>query len=190
MAKVELRDIRKAFKGGIEALARVDLTVADGEFLTVLGPSGSGKSTLLRLVAGLDAPSSGAISIGGKRAEALAPARRDAAMVFQQPALFPHLSVFENLAFGLRARRASAAEIGPRVGEVAAALGLAECLARRPATLSGGQRQRVALGRAWRDGLRSCCWTSPSRASTPPCAPPSAKTSSATSDGSRSRRSS
>jgi len=148
LATVELQAIGKAFAGGVEAIAGVDLAVADGEFLAVVGPSGSGKSTLLRLIAGLEAPTSGAIRIGGRAADRLAPRERDVAMVFQDPAPYPHLSVFENLAFGLRARGAPRPEIPGRVEEVAAMLGLSDCLGRRPAALSGGQRQRVALGRA------------------------------------------
>lgn len=148
MATVELRAIRKSFPGGIEALGGIDLAVLDGEFLAIVGPSGSGKSTLLRVVAGLESPSGGTLWIGGSRADGLAPRERDAAMVFQDPAPFPHLSVFENLAFGLRARSFPKAEIRPRVEETAALLGLADCLGRKPAALSGGQRQRVVLGRA------------------------------------------
>ena len=148
MASVELLSIRKAFAGGVEALSGIDLGVTDGEFLAIVGPSGSGKSTLLRLVAGLESSTSGSIRIGGKEADRLAPADRDAAIVFQEPAPFPHLSVFENLAFGLRARRFPPAEIRVRVHEVAAVLGLSDILDRKPAALSGGQRRRVVLGRA------------------------------------------
>nr|WP_254053844.1 ABC transporter ATP-binding protein [Singulisphaera sp. GP187] len=114
----------------------------------LVGPSGSGKSTLLRLIAGLETPTAGGLWIGERRADRLAPADRDLAMVFQSPALYPHLSVFGNLAFGLRARRFPKPEIVKRVTEVAARLGLDDLLNRWPATLSGGQRQRVALGRA------------------------------------------
>ena len=130
------------------ALAGVDLAAEAGEFLVVLGPSGSGKSTLLRLVAGLDAPSAGEVLLEGRAAGRLAPRDRDVALVSQDPAPYPHLDVFENLAFGLRARRMPEGELLARVGETAEALGLTDCLARRPAALSGGQRQRVALGRA------------------------------------------
>jgi len=155
LASVELVNVAMRFAGGIEALVGVDLAVAEGDFLVILGPSGSGKSTLLRLVAGLDSPSSGSIRIDGRPAAGLAPRDRGVGMVFQDPAPYPHLNVFENLAFGLRARRVPAAEIAAKVGETAALLRLADCLDRRPATLSGGQRQRVALGRslARRPGL-------------------------------------
>jgi ABC-type sugar transport system ATPase subunit len=148
VAQVELRGLSKTFAGGVRAVEPVDLTVGDGELFVVVGPSGSGKSTLLRLVAGLETPDAGSLWIGGTRADGLPPRDRDVAMVFQHPALYPHLSVFENLAFGLRARRHPKAEVSARVGEVAAMLGLADLLPRLPRTLSGGQRQRVAMGRA------------------------------------------
>ena len=148
MATLELRDLSKIYPGGVVGLAGLDLSVLPGEFLTVVGPSGSGKSTLLRLVAGLDRPDSGSILIDGRPAADRPPHLRDVAMVFQNQSPYPHLSVFENLAFGLRARRAARAEIPERVRAVAAGLGLADVLDRRPATHSGGQRLGVALGRA------------------------------------------
>ena len=148
MTQVELRGVSKTYPGGVKAVSALDLTVGDDELFVIVGPSGSGKSTLLRLIAGLEAPGVGSVWIGGVRADGLAPRDRDVAMVFQEPALYPHLSVFENLAFGLRARGRPASEVSARVSEVAASLGLFEVLSRRPATLSGGQRQRVALGRA------------------------------------------
>jgi multiple sugar transport system ATP-binding protein len=148
VVQVELRGLSKTFAGGVRAVESVDLTVGDGELFVVVGPSGSGKSTLLRLVAGLEEPDAGGLWIGGERAVGVPPRDRDVAMVFQHPALYPHLSVFENLAFGLRARRCPKAEVSARVGEVAAMLGLADLLPRLPRTLSGGQQQRVALGRA------------------------------------------
>ncbi len=148
LARVELRGVSKVYPNGIEAVSGIDLGVDDGAWLVVVGPSGSGKSTLLRLIAGLETPTAGSLWIGGERADGLTPRARNLAMVFQTPALYPHLSVFENLAFGLRARRMPRAEIRTRVAEVAGPLEMTGLLERRPATLSGGQRQRVALGRA------------------------------------------
>jgi ABC-type sugar transport system ATPase subunit len=148
LARVELRGIAKVYPGGIEAARGLDLTIDDGALFVIVGPSGSGKSTLLRLIAGLEPLSAGSLWIDGRRADGLSPRDRDLAMVFQTPVVYPHLSVFENLAFGLRARRTPRAEVGRRVAEAAALLGLDGLLERRPATLSGGQRQRVALGRA------------------------------------------
>lgn len=148
MGGVELRGLGKLFPNGVAAVAAVDLAVRDGEFLAVVGPSGSGKSTLLRLIAGLESPTAGTVTIGGRDVTGLAPRDRDVAMVFQDPALFPYLSVFDNLAFGLRARGLGRGEVAGRVQLVADLLGLADLLGRSPETLSGGQRQRVALGRA------------------------------------------
>jgi multiple sugar transport system ATP-binding protein len=147
-ARIELKGVSKAYPGGIEAVSGVDLAVGEGEFLAVVGPSGSGKSTLLRLVAGLEAPDAGSVWIGGRDASGLAPSERDVAMVFQDQVPYPHLNVFENIAFGLRARRRPAAEVRSRVEETAGLLGLGDCLARSPRALSGGQRRRVVLGRA------------------------------------------
>jgi ABC-type sugar transport system ATPase subunit len=148
LAQVALKDISKIYPGGVSAVSAIDLEISDGELFVLVGPSGSGKSTLLRLIAGLETPTSGSLWIGGQRADGLVPADRDVAMVFQTPALYPHLSVFGNLAFGLRARRFSKPEVERRVEAVAGRLGLDGFLDRAPATLSGGQRQRVALGRA------------------------------------------
>jgi len=148
MAAIELEGVTKVFSGGVAAVDDVTLTVEDGEFLALVGPSGCGKSTLLRAVAGLEDVSSGRIVIGGRDVTDLAPRHRDIAMVFQSYALYPHMSVRQNLGYGLRVRRASKAEIRSRVDEVAELLGLSELLERRPAQLSGGQRQRVAMGRA------------------------------------------
>lgn len=148
MAQVALKKLSKTYPGGIAAVEAVDLTIGDGELFVLVGPSGSGKSTLLRLIAGLETPTAGSLWIGDSRANGLASAARNVAMVFQNPALYPHLSVFENLAFGLRARRFPKPEIAQRVSFVAARLGLEAFLTRKPGTLSGGQRQRVALGRA------------------------------------------
>jgi ABC-type sugar transport system ATPase subunit len=148
MASIALDSVRRVFPGGQVAIAGVTLSIADGERLAVVGPSGSGKSTLLRLIAGLESPSSGRIRIGDVDVTELPPERRDLAMVFQNYALYPHQTVHENLAFGLRMRRVPRATIDQRVRAVAASLGLDALLSRRPAALSGGQRQRVALGRA------------------------------------------
>ena len=149
MATVSLKDLCKRYPGG-EALAvdSVNLEVAHGEFMVLLGPSGCGKSTTLRMVAGLESISSGHLAIDGKRMNEIAAKDRDIAMVFQSYALYPHMSVFDNLAFGLRRRDFSSSEIDKRVADVAATLGMAELLKRKPHALSGGQRQRVALGRA------------------------------------------
>jgi ABC-type sugar transport system ATPase subunit len=148
LARVELRGVAKTFPGGIEAVGPIDLAIEEGALFVIVGPSGSGKSTLLRLIAGLEAPTAGTVWLDGRRADGLAPRDRDVAMVFQTPVVYPHLSVFENLAFGLRARGTPRKERQRRVAEAAAVLGLEALLQRRPATLSGGQRQRVALGRA------------------------------------------
>ena len=134
--------------GAHSAVDGITLAVESGECLVLLGPSGCGKTTLLRLLAGLEALDSGEIWIGDRRVDELDPARRDVAMVFQNYALYPHLSVFDNIAFPLRTRHVEAGEIDRRVREAAARVGLAELLARRPAQLSGGQQQRVALARA------------------------------------------
>jgi ABC-type sugar transport system ATPase subunit len=148
LARVELRGVGKVYPGAVAAIQALDLTVEEGALYVVVGPSGSGKSTLLRLIAGLEPLSAGSLWIDGRRVDGWTPRERDLAMVFQTPVVYPHLSVAENLAFGLRARGASRGEIGPRVAETAAILGIGTLLDRRPATLSGGERQRVALGRA------------------------------------------
>ncbi|MFI5458945.1 MAG: ABC transporter ATP-binding protein [Isosphaerales bacterium] len=148
MAQIELRRLAKAFPGGIDALKPIDLTVGPGELLVVLGPSGSGKTTLMRLIAGLEQPSSGSVWIDGQDVSRVPPHRRDVAMVFQNPALYPHLSVFDNLAFGLRAHGVSRSQARAQVNTLAGMLGLDRVLARRPSALSGGERQRVAIGRA------------------------------------------
>jgi len=149
MASVTLRRLSKSFdRTSQPALQELTLEVRDGEFLVLLGPSGCGKTTALRCIAGLDEPTDGQIMIGERDVTHLAPAARDVAMVFQNYALYPHLTVRENIAFALEMRRVSKADIARRVQETAERLGLGELLARRPAQLSGGQRQRVALGRA------------------------------------------
>jgi len=147
MANLALRDVSKSY-GEHPAVRGLTLDVADGELLVLLGPSGCGKSTTLRLIAGLESADQGSIAIGGRDVTAAAAAERDVAMVFQSYALFPHMSVEENLAFGLAARRTPAAQIAAAVSDVAETLGLTPLLARKPRQLSGGERQRVALGRA------------------------------------------
>ena len=148
MAAIELEQVTKVFSGGVVAVDDVSLRVDDSEFMVLVGPSGCGKSTLLRAIAGLEDITSGTISIGGRDVTDLAPRRRDIAMVFQSYALYPHMSVRQNLGYGLKVRRMPKAEIRRRVDEVARLLGLDELLERKPAQLSGGQRQRVAMGRA------------------------------------------
>ncbi|WP_102958654.1 sn-glycerol-3-phosphate import ATP-binding protein UgpC [Mangrovicella endophytica] len=148
MAAIELRDVRKVYPGGVEAVKGVSLDIADGEFLVLVGPSGCGKSTLLRMVAGLETISAGMASIGGRVVNTLEPADRDIAMVFQNYALYPHMSVRQNLQYGLKNRKMEKAEIARRVAEAAEILQIAPFLDRKPRQLSGGQRQRVAMGRA------------------------------------------
>jgi len=148
VAQIRLDAVARTFPNGQVAVRGVDLEVADGEFLVLVGPSGCGKSTLLRLVAGLEPLSAGRVAIDGVDVSGVPPQRRDLAMVFQSYALYPHMTVRENLAYGLRARGADRATIAREVAAGAAALGIEELLDRRPAQLSGGQRQRVALGRA------------------------------------------
>jgi multiple sugar transport system ATP-binding protein len=147
MARLDIKGLRKSY-GAVEALKGVDLTVPKGEFCVFVGPSGCGKSTLLRTIAGLEEASAGTIAIDGEVVNDLRPRDRNIAMVFQNYALYPYLSVFENIAFGLRARKVADAEVKKRVGEAAEMLGISELLGRQPRQLSGGQRQRVAIGRA------------------------------------------
>jgi multiple sugar transport system ATP-binding protein len=148
LSQIEIRQLAKTFPGAIDALRPVDLTIEKGELLVVLGPSGSGKSTLLRLIAGLEAPTAGSVLLDGVNVTDVPPHRRDVAMVFQHPALYPHLSVFDNLAFGLKTRGVSRSQARAKVNTVAGMLGLDHVLTRRPGALSGGERQRVAIGRA------------------------------------------
>jgi multiple sugar transport system ATP-binding protein len=148
VAHVAVESVRKVYPNGHVAISQVDLTVADGELMVLVGPSGCGKSTLLRLIAGLETPTAGRILIDGRDVTSLPPQDRDVAMVFQSYALYPHLTVRENLAFGLRVRRTPRDVIATQVERAAAALGLDPLLDRKPGQLSGGQRQRVALGRA------------------------------------------
>ncbi len=145
---VELRGVRKEYESGVVAVHDIDLTVEAGEFVVLVGPSGCGKSTTLRMVAGLETISAGELRIGRRLVNDLPPAERDIAMVFQSYALYPHMTVRENLAFALKLRRRSPTEIAERVDAAAATLGLGALLDRTPKQLSGGQRQRVAIGRA------------------------------------------
>jgi ABC-type sugar transport system ATPase subunit len=147
MADVKLRGVRKSF-GSVEVLHGIDLDIAAGEFVVFVGPSGCGKSTLLRLIAGLEEISSGTIEIGGEEANRVPPADRGIAMVFQSYALYPHMSVYDNMAFGLKLSKTPKAEVDARVRKAADMLQLGPYLDRLPRQLSGGQRQRVAIGRA------------------------------------------
>ncbi|MBI5498755.1 MAG: sn-glycerol-3-phosphate ABC transporter ATP-binding protein UgpC [Deltaproteobacteria bacterium] len=147
MATVELRGVCKSY-GAVHVVRGVDLTIADGEFLVLVGPSGCGKSTVLRMIAGLEEVTEGELKIGDRDVRGVAPRDRDIAMVFQSYALYPHMSVRQNLAFGLRVRKFPKDDIAARVQEVAAVLELDRLLDRLPKELSGGQRQRVAMGRA------------------------------------------
>ena len=152
MPRVVLEEVKKVFEGPggepIPALSHVDLSVEAGECLVIVGPSGSGKTTLLRVVAGLEALTAGRISIGEKVVNAIPAHQRDVAMVFQSPALYPHMTAYENLGFGLRLRRFSRSSVDARVRHIAEMLGITSHLVAKPAELSGGQRQRVAIGRA------------------------------------------
>ena len=148
MASITLANVGKIYKGGNRAVDDLNLDIADGEFMVFVGPSGCGKTTALRMVAGLEDISEGTISIGDRVVNEIDPGKRDIAMVFQNYALYPHMSIFENIAFPLRARRVPKAEVREKVERTAKLLGLTEFLPRKPRTLSGGQRQRVAMGRA------------------------------------------
>jgi len=148
VASVSFEQVEKVYPGGIVALSDFSLELADGELIALVGPSGCGKSTVLRVLAGLETPTRGAIRIGGREVSALPPQERNVAMVFQDYALYPHLSVRENLAFPLRMRGMPATEREQRVARVAELLSLAPLLGRAPRELSGGERQRVAMGRA------------------------------------------
>lgn len=148
MAKIELNGIDKVYAGGVKAVDGLSLEIRDGEFMVLVGPSGCGKSTALRMIAGLEDISGGSISIGERVVNDLAPKDRDIAMVFQNYALYPHMTVEQNLAFGLQLRGTPKSEIKTRVADAAKMLGLEQYLKRKPAALSGGQRQRVAMGRA------------------------------------------
>ena len=148
MAGIELKDVRKVYGGNIEAIKGVSLRIDDGEMIVLVGPSGCGKSTLLRMIAGLESISSGEIVIGDRVVNQLEPSQRDIAMVFQNYALYPHMTVRQNLAYGLKNRNTPKDEIERRITEAARALEIEQYLERKPRQLSGGQRQRVAMGRA------------------------------------------
>jgi multiple sugar transport system ATP-binding protein len=148
MAGVTFDDVSKIYPDGTRAVSSLDLSIVDGEFMVLVGPSGCGKTTALRMVAGLEDISEGVLRIGDRVVNHVAPRDRDIAMVFQSYALYPHLTVYDNIAFSLRLRGAPKSEIDKRVHETAATLGLEEFLKRKPRALSGGQRQRVAMGRA------------------------------------------
>jgi multiple sugar transport system ATP-binding protein len=148
MAEIVMDDVSKVYPDGVTAVSDLSLEIQDGEFIVLVGPSGCGKTTALRMVAGLESITEGTIRIGERVVNAVPPKERDIAMVFQNYALYPHMSVFDNMAFGLKLRKLDKAEIDRRVREAAGILGLEEFLQRKPKALSGGQRQRVAMGRA------------------------------------------
>ena len=148
MAEIVMDDVSKIYPGGAVGIADLSLAIKDGEFIVLVGPSGCGKTTALRMVAGLESITGGTIRIGDRVVNAVPPKERDIAMVFQNYALYPHMSVYDNMAFGLKLRKLSKEEIDRRVKEAAAILGLEDFLQRKPKALSGGQRQRVAMGRA------------------------------------------
>ncbi|MBN1853658.1 MAG: sn-glycerol-3-phosphate ABC transporter ATP-binding protein UgpC [Pirellulales bacterium] len=148
MSRIQLKNLNKSYSGGVHAVRDLNLDIADGELVVLVGPSGCGKSTTLRLIAGLEEATSGEIYLGNRLVNHLPPVERDIAMVFQNYALYPHITVWQNLAFGLKMRRIPKPEIQKRVMETAAILAIESLLDRRPWELSGGQRQRVALGRA------------------------------------------
>jgi multiple sugar transport system ATP-binding protein/alpha-glucoside transport system ATP-binding protein len=148
VATVELKNVTKIYEGGVKAVDNANITINDKEFVVLVGPSGCGKSTTLRMVAGLEEITSGELYIDGKLMNDVAPKDRDIAMVFQNYALYPHMTVYENMAFGLKIRKFPKPEINQRVHDAAAILDIEELLDRKPKALSGGQRQRVAVGRA------------------------------------------
>src|SRR3989339_1239103 len=148
MAQVSLKNVKKNFPGGVQAVQDINLEIEDREFFVLVGPSGCGKSTVLRLIAGLEIITEGEIFIGKRRVNDVPPKNRNIAMVFQNYALYPHMSVYENMAFGLKLKKYPKPEIDQRVRSASQILGLDHLLQRKPKALSGGQRQRVALGRA------------------------------------------
>lgn len=148
MASVQLKDVYKVYDGNVTAIKSANLTIEDKEFVVLVGPSGCGKSTLLRMIAGLEEITSGEMTIDGQRMNETPPKDRDIAMVFQNYALYPHMTVYDNMAFGLKLRKFNKSDIETRVMDAAEVLGIGEYLKRKPKALSGGQRQRVALGRA------------------------------------------
>jgi multiple sugar transport system ATP-binding protein len=148
VAEIQLEQLTKVYPDGTRAVSELDVEIADGEFIVLVGPSGCGKTSALRMVAGLEPITGGTVRIGGRVVNDLPPKNRDIAMVFQNYALYPHMSAFKNMAFGLKLRKVPRPEIKTRVGDTAKVLGLEGVLPKRPRTLSGGQRQRVAMGRA------------------------------------------
>ncbi len=148
MAGITLDKLTKVYGDGTEAVRELDLAIADGEFMVFVGPSGCGKTTALRMIAGLEEVTEGEIRIDNEVVNDLPPKRRDIAMVFQNYSLYPHMSVYDNIAFGLKMRRMAKSEIAKRVNDAAKILGLVDELKKKPGALSGGQRQRVAMGRA------------------------------------------
>ena len=148
MAQVHLRGVKKSYDNKLEIIHGIDMEIVDGEFIVIVGPSGCGKSTLLRMVAGLERITGGEVAIGDRVVNELEPKDRDIAMVFQNYALYPHMSVYENMAYGLKIRKLRKADIDARVRKAAKILELGALLERKPRQLSGGQRQRVAMGRA------------------------------------------
>ncbi|MBI4261103.1 MAG: ATP-binding cassette domain-containing protein, partial [Actinobacteria bacterium] len=148
MAGITLDQVTKVYPDGTEAVSSMDLAISDGEFMVFVGPSGCGKTTALRMVAGLEEISRGTVRIGERVVNGVPPKDRDVAMVFQNYALYPHMSVYDNMGFGLKLQKVAKAEIDRRVRQAAQVLGLSEFLQRKPRNLSGGQRQRVAMGRA------------------------------------------
>ena len=148
MAEIQFKEITKRYPDGFEAVKAIDLDISDGEFMILVGPSGCGKSTALRMIAGLEDITEGDLMIGGERVNDLAPRDRDIAMVFQNYALYPHMTVRDNMGFALKLAKTDKGEIDRKVSEAAKILDLEQHLERKPANLSGGQRQRVAMGRA------------------------------------------
>jgi sn-glycerol 3-phosphate transport system ATP-binding protein len=175
MGAITLRNVEKTYghglKGAVKVIHGVNAAITDGEFVVIVGPSGCGKSTLLRMVAGLEEITGGEIDIGRRVVNNLEPAERDIAMVFQNYALYPHMSVYDNMAYGLKIAKVSKPEIEVRVQKAARILELGHLLDRKPRALSGGQRQRVAMGRAIVANPRSSCSTSRCPTSTPSCVP-------------------
>ena len=169
MAQVHLRGVKKS-SDKLEVIHGIDMEIVDGEFIVIVGPSGCGKSTLLRMIAGLERISGGEVAIGERVVNQLEPKDRDIAMVFQNYALYPHMSVYDNMAYGLRIRKLSRQEIDTRVQKAAAILELKKFLDRKPRALSGGQRQRVAMGRAIVRNPKVFLFDEPCRTSTPSCA--------------------
>ena len=166
MAGITLENVSKTYPDGTNAVQTLDLEVGDGELVVFVGPSGCGKTTALRMVAGLEEITEGRVRIGDEVVNDLPPKQRDIAMIFQNYALYPHMSAFDNMAFALKLRKLDRKERRRRVGDAARVLGLSDVLAKRPRTLSGGQRQRVAMGRAIVREPRAFLMDEPSRTST------------------------